>query len=122
METNQPNEKPSDAQKNFLAKLGVSAADANKMTKQEASAKIDELTHKNSAGSGNAWKPPEPVKIATLEGLLVISDTVRQHILDSPQYKDLTEIGQMRTWEVILNNYIKGKITEGISSQKRGGR
>ncbi|MDE1768018.1 MAG: hypothetical protein KGH62_01490 [Candidatus Micrarchaeota archaeon] len=112
----------SDKQKNFLAKLGVPAAEVAKMDAKQAHDRIDaELAKKNggSPGSANPYTPAEPVKIATLEELLDTSDKVRQHILDHKEYEALTEIGQMRTWEVILNNFIKGKITEGISKNSR---
>lgn len=114
-------EKPTDKQKEWLAKKGVSAAEVAKMTKQEATKKLDELFGNQSSGSpASAFQPSEPVKVlGTLDELFQISDSIREHILKANVYNDLTEIGQMKTWEVLLNNYTKSKITEGISSNSR---
>ena len=113
-------DKPSDAQKYKLGTLKVPAAEIAKMTKSQASQRIDEELRKDpNYKPQQNYQPQVEIKIATLEELLEYSDKIRKHITTHDEYQELTEIGQMRTWEVILNNLIKGKITEGISKNNR---
>ena len=115
-------EKPTDKQKEWLAKKGVPAAEVANMTKADATKKLDELFG-NPSGSQQVQFPQEPVKVlGELSELFQVSDKIREHILQTKAYANLTEIGQMKTWEVLLNNYTKSRITEGISSNNRRGR
>ena len=109
--------KPTDKQREWLAKKGVPASEVSKMSFDDAKTKLDELFGKKPGGTPTQ---AEPITVlGNLDDLFEVSDRIMQHIRTTEEYSELTEIGQMAVYKDLLNNYTKSKITEGISRGKR---
>lgn len=110
--------KPTDKQREWLAKKGVSASEVSKMSFDDAKKKLDELFGKKPGSAQTTQTEPITV-LGNLDDLFRVSDRIMQHIRTTEEYSELTEIGQMAVYKDLLNNYTKSKITEGISRGKR---
>lgn len=110
--------RPTDKQREWLAKKGVPASEVSKMSFDDAKKKLDELFGKKP-GSAPATQTEPITVLGNLDDLFKVSDRIMQHIRSAEEYGGLTEIGQMAVYKDLLNNYTKSKITEGISRNRR---
>jgi hypothetical protein len=101
--------KPTSKQLELLKSKGVAEEELAKLTRKEASNRINQIFTEENQGKA----PGEKMRMA-LTGLLEASDEIMQHIQSSEIYAGLSEDGRTEAFKAVVDAYTRMRNSENI--------